>query len=119
MWAPGRERRRAREGGEKIADRPHKITILLSSLTALSVLTAIVTLLINYRTANDALATSRRAVEISERNLRVGQRAYVVIRNGRLALGYTENATVRAAGIRADVRIRFEVHNLRYSCQDD
>jgi hypothetical protein len=69
---------------EHIAARPHWITIVLSSSTVLSLLVAIVAIAINHRAANESLLLSRSALELSERNMKTGQRAYLAIRGGKL-----------------------------------
>jgi hypothetical protein len=55
---------------EPVAPRPHKITILLGLMSPLFAMTAIVVSFMSFRTSQSSLA-------LSQRSLKIGQRAYV------------------------------------------
>jgi hypothetical protein len=61
----------------KIADRPHWLTIVIGLVSpTIGVVALLISLL--------SLRTSEQAVRISETNLKVGQRGYISLKNGRL-----------------------------------
>jgi hypothetical protein len=90
-WMRGRERRKARAkksasrslpGPEKVADRPHGLTILTTSVTAVAALSALAFSFRSFEISSESLRASQRAVSVSERSLVLGQRAYASVKNG-------------------------------------
>lgn len=103
-------RRRQRFAPGKTSDRPHRITIAMSALSAVTTLAALVFTFLGFRTSQSSLELSRRAVAISERNLTVAQRAYVSVRDGRFTVKEIEvvDSPTRRGFI---VSFSFRLHN--------
>ena len=65
--------------GQKIADRPHPITIVLALLTPFVAVAAVTSTFLGFRLSTESLRVSQEALETSQQSLRIGQQAYVVI----------------------------------------
>jgi hypothetical protein len=79
----------ATESTHKVADRPHRITILIGLLSALLAIVAVVFSALSIRISGQAVGISEQSLQVSEKSLIVGQRAYV---HAKL---HTENAGVK------------------------
>jgi hypothetical protein len=106
MWAPGRERRRAREKKTKVADRPHWITIAIGIagplLTVLAVTVAYLNLRLQLESREDAV---RRARAEARAALRVANEAATITE--RSVYDMLTNSETHVV----DVRYSFAVQN--------
>src|SRR5215204_2529049 len=66
---------------QRVADRPHPVTILMGILGPVVAVLAITFTYFGYQLSMQSLAVSQKALETSQQTLKVGQRAYLVIEN--------------------------------------